>query len=485
MMYQTKFTDFAPVHLEQRLAFDGRQFVRASADEFDRGSPTFLFGLPLVNCARRAAAKAIVARAAANRPSVIQFVNAHCINMMRTNPAYARALSHADTLLPDGSGIALAAKMVGKRVIENLNGTDLFPEICAEAAASGQWVFLLGGKPGIAATVSAAMRRTHKGLYIAGTYHGYAPVDYDACIIEAINTSGASILLVGMGVPQQELWIAKYRSQLTVPVILGVGGLFDYYAGSIPRAPLFMRRAGAEWVWRLMQEPLRLWRRYLFGNPAFIVRALAHAASENRVGERTTLALKRGADFFAALLALALLAPLLIAVAVFIKLDDGGPVLFAQLRIGKSGKPFLLWKFRSMVVNAERRKQALVVHSERRGACFKMAKDPRITRIGRWLRRTSIDELPQLLNIVRGEMSVVGPRPSLPEEVVTYTPRARQRLHGRPGLTCTWQVSGRAEVSFDDQVEMDIAYLRRPSLRRDFALIARTLPAIVEGRGAY
>lgn len=485
MMYQTKFTDFAPVHLEQQLAFDGRQFIRVAADALDRGTMTFLFGLPLVNCARRAAAKAIVARAAANRPSVIQFVNAHCINMMRTNPAYARALSHADTLLPDGSGIALAAKMAGRRIAENLNGTDLFPEVCAEAAASGQGMFLLGSKPGIAATVAAAMRRSHYGLCIAGAYHGYAPTDYDACIIEAINTSGASILLVGMGVPQQELWIAKYRSQLTVPVILGVGGLFDYYAGSIPRAPLFMRRAGVEWVWRLMQEPLRLGRRYLMGNPAFIVRALAYAASEHRADERATLVLKRGADIIAAVAALILLAPLLVTVAALIKLDDGGPVFFAQMRIGKSGKPFLLWKFRSMVVNAERRKQALAVHSERRGACFKMAKDPRITRIGRWLRRTSIDELPQLLNIFRGEMSVVGPRPSLPEEVVTYTPHARQRLCGRPGLTCTWQVSGRAEVSFDDQVEMDIAYLRRPSVGRDFALIARTLPAIVAGRGAY
>ena len=492
-MHQIKFDDFVPVsgpvfkstQTQEQLAFYGRRFVRVAADALDRGAPTFLFGLPLVNSTRRTAAGAIVARAATNRPSVIQFVNAHCINMMRTNPAYARALSHADTLLPDGSGIALAAKMAGRQIAENLNGTDLFPEICAEAAAAGQPLFLLGGKPGVVATVAAAMRRTHQGLTIAGTYHGYAPADYDDCLIDAINTSGASILLVGMGVPEQEIWIAKHRAQLTVPVILGVGGLFDYYSGSIPRAPQFMRRAGAEWVWRLIQEPFRLGRRYLVGNPAFMLRALAHAASENRVGERVTLAVKRGTDILLAVLALVVLAPLLVTVAALVRLDDGGPVLFAQMRIGKSGKPFRLWKFRSMIVNAERRKHALAVLSERRGACFKMAKDPRITRVGRWLRRTSIDELPQLFNIVRGEMSVVGPRPSLPEEVITYGLRARERLRGRPGLTCTWQVSGRAEVSFDDQVEMDIAYLRRPSLGRDFALIARTLPAIVEGRGAY
>ena len=138
-----------------------------------------------------------------------------------------------------------------------------------------------------------------------------------------------------------------------------------------------------------------------------------------------------------------------------------------------------------MAVDAEHRLQALQDVSEREGACFKMKRDPRITPVGRWLRRLSLDELPQLINVMKGEMSIVGPRPALPSEVIAYDDRARGRLNGMPGLTCTWQVSGRAELPFENQVELDIAYLKRPSLLTDLKLILRTIPAVVSGRGAY
>jgi lipopolysaccharide/colanic/teichoic acid biosynthesis glycosyltransferase len=172
-------------------------------------------------------------------------------------------------------------------------------------------------------------------------------------------------------------------------------------------------------------------------------------------------------------------------VALAIKLEDRGPVFFKQRRIGRNGRPFNMYKFRSMVVNAEALRAALLDQSERDSVCFKMKRDPRVTRVGSFLRRWSLDELPQLINVVRGEMSLVGPRPALPVEVAQYDDRSFMRLGGAPGLTCTWQVSGRAEIPFEQQVEMDIAYLEKRGLMADLSLLLRTIPAVVTARGAY
>lgn len=138
-----------------------------------------------------------------------------------------------------------------------------------------------------------------------------------------------------------------------------------------------------------------------------------------------------------------------------------------------------------MAVDAEARRQRLLAKSEREGVCFKMQLDPRVTSVGRWIRRLSLDELPQIFNVLRGEMSIVGPRPALPQEVIAYDCRALNRLNGAPGLTCSWQVSGRADIPFETQVELDIDYLETRSFFGDLKLIARTVPAVVSGRGAY
>lgn len=474
-----------PIGLTTRLSFDQGRFQLLPIDALTANPPTKLFGLPLVNQTLAATAAAIVDRAVNRQSSNIQFINAHCINNLRNDAEYARALSQADTLLPDGSGLSLAAKLAGVSVAANLNGTDLFPLLCAEAAAKGVAIFMLGGKPGIAEAAGVAMREATPGLRIAGVHHGYFdPSDEDE-IIDMINASGASILLVGFGVPRQEIWLAKNKARLELPVVLGVGGLFDYYSGRIPRAPLILRQTGLEWIWRFAQEPRRLARRYTIGNMSFVARAIAHAWQVRGHAERYTKASKRSLDLAIALTALILLGPLFAAVCLLITLEDRGPIFFKQTRIGKNGKPFRMWKFRSMCVDAEARRAALLAKSERDSVCFKMKRDPRITRVGGWLRRMSLDELPQVLNVVRGEMSIVGPRPALPQEVLEYDDWARERLTGLPGITCTWQVSGRANIPFEQQVELDIDYVRRPSVGRDIWLILRTVPAVITGRGAY
>jgi len=196
---------------------------------------------------------------------------------------------------------------------------------------------------------------------------------------------------------------------------------------------------------------------------------------------------KRALDIVLVLGALVALLPLFALVALAIWLHDRGPVLFWQERVGLNGKIFKFPKFRSMCINAEAVRAALLAKNEHgsQGVTFKMKHDPRITPIGRLIRRTSIDEAPQLWSVLCGDMSLVGPRPPLVSEVARYTLLERQRLSVTPGLTCIWQVSGRSEIPFPQQVRMDIDYIQHRSLAADVKLLAKTVPAVVRGRGAY
>ena len=194
---------------------------------------------------------------------------------------------------------------------------------------------------------------------------------------------------------------------------------------------------------------------------------------------------KRVMDIGLIVLALPVLLPLLVVLVLAVRLSSSGPVLFFQTRVGRNGNQFRLVKFRSMYADAETRRAALLATSDRTGVCFKHKAGPRVTPVGRFLRRSSLDELPQLWNVLKGEMSLVGPRPALPEEVAVYSPEAMQRLAGLPGLTGLWQVSGRADIGFDEMVAMDVTYLQTASLRGDLALIFRTFGAVALARGAY
>lgn len=195
---------------------------------------------------------------------------------------------------------------------------------------------------------------------------------------------------------------------------------------------------------------------------------------------------KRVFDFIAAFLGLALLSPVFAAIALAVKLTSRGPVFFVQTRVGRNGRHFRFYKFRSMHDGAEARKAALLLENESAdGVTFKMRDDPRVTPVGRFLRRTSLDELPQLLNVLLGDMSLVGPRPPVPSEVRQYTLEDRKRLNAIPGITGLWQVSGRSDVPFRQQVRLDQDYIRSHSLLRDLSILLRTVPAILSGKGAY
>jgi exopolysaccharide biosynthesis polyprenyl glycosylphosphotransferase len=195
--------------------------------------------------------------------------------------------------------------------------------------------------------------------------------------------------------------------------------------------------------------------------------------------------LKRALDISVASAAIVVAAPIMAATALAIRLDSPGPILFRQVRVGKDGEHFHCYKFRSMYIDAEQRKAELMANNEADGPVFKMKHDPRITRVGRLIRKLSIDELPQLFNVLKGEMSLVGPRPALPSEVARYTYEQIGRLHAIPGITGLQQVSGRSNLDFKRWVELDLQYISEQSVWKDIEILVKTIPAVIFSKGAY
>lgn len=465
---------------------------------------TFVLGFPISNVTLIEAAQLVISLACKKQKSRIAFLNAHGVNIANSDPSYGRVLSRSDHLFADGSGLSIAARLFGSQLRGNVNGTDLFPLICKLCARTGLKIYLLGGRPGIAAAAGRNMVAKFPKLDVVGSADGYFDKVEEKKLIQSINQSGADILMVGLGVPYQDKWIERNQNKMLTTVNIGVGGLFDYYSNRIPRAPLAWRQAGMEWVWRLMQEPRRLASRYIAGNARFLmniswrrVAGTALGARIQAVADAIGLAgrpltdrfrsfTKRAFDVVVSSIALVLFAPVLAATGIAVCLESHGPAFFVQTRVGLNGRPFTMWKFRSMRLGAEQahphRMKKTVDRCDLR---FKARHDPRITRVGQWIRRYSIDELPQFWNVLRGDMSLVGPRPATVAEVARYDWADRERLLVKPGITCTWQVSGRADIPFPEQVEMDRSYIQSQSFWGDVCLLFRTMPAVVSCRGAY
>lgn len=212
------------------------------------------------------------------RKCQVSYLNADCLNIAFTNRAYRAIIRTSHRVFPDGSGVKMASRLTGQVMTDNLNGTDMFAPICEMAQDNGYRIFFLGAKPGVAEDMKEKLLIRYPQLQIAGTQHGYYDED-EAVIVERINASKPHILFVAMGVPQQEGWISRNFDRLDCALMMGVGGLFDYNADRIPRAPKFIRQLGIEWAWRLLQEPQRMWKRYILGNPLFLYRVLKHGKS--------------------------------------------------------------------------------------------------------------------------------------------------------------------------------------------------------------
>ncbi len=660
----------------------------------------------------------------------IAYVNIDCINISQVDKNYARILRDADLVYPDGMGVIFASWVFGQPLRERVNAADLMPEFCHLCAERGYKLFLLGGETGVAEKAAEHLARDYPGLAIVGARHGFFDEAESPALIEEINASGADILLVGMGAPRQEVWIRRHKEELKVPVAWGVGALLDYYAEKFPRAPVWMRRVGLEWFYRLLLEPGRLWKRYLIGNFVFTFRvaflvicdfvigtlswvwaydlrqsmfehgfvfdrplntidhyitalpfilgtwifvcgmmglyrrrrdlsrveemsgilkagfffavssmAVAYMLKEQdlgravigfsilvnfillastriffhayedrqfnrgfgrvrtlivgagptaltvrnrllehpihdhdvvgivddavpketklagcrhvgRIGELADLVHRLGIDqvFFAkpemekkeilnlvvecgekksdcrftvvsdmfevlaqqvdveevdnvpvnvlgsgkrsmdyvigkrvfdVLVAAAILLPSLLLlfapIWILIKLMSPGPVLFRHERVGKDGRRFVMYKFRTMHMNVDPYEEAPI-----------RPDDPRIIGwVGRVLRRTSLDELPQIFNVLRGDMSMVGPRPEMPFIVDRYEKWQRHRLTVKPGITGLWQILGRKDLPLHSNLEYDFYYIRNQSFLFDLSILLKTIPVVLFGAGAY
>lgn len=239
-----------------------------------------ILGLPLDNLTMNEAVTEILKPAPAGRARQVSFVNVDCINQSYQDQDYRRILQDSDLRLGDGIGLRLAGRLLNREIRQNVNGTDLFPRLCQCMQQDGLSLFLLGGRPGVAEAVAQWTAARFPALKIAGTQDGYFAPEHEQSVLEQIRRSGASVLLVAFGAPRQEKWIRRHLHRLDVRSALGVGGLFDFYSGRIPRAPEWMRELGLEWTYRLYQEPGRMWKRYLVGNILFLWRMAAEKLRE-------------------------------------------------------------------------------------------------------------------------------------------------------------------------------------------------------------
>ncbi|WP_408993488.1 exopolysaccharide biosynthesis polyprenyl glycosylphosphotransferase [Streptomyces sp. 1268] len=381
------------------------------------------------------------------------------------------AVLHTAAGSPVDPATAVVAVAPGLLVAAAVAGLRRWPRT-ARRAARVRRVLLVGEASGVDRAAELLTSRT----------------DHDFSLVAAIPVGAARLELEGVQVPGR---LASCPADDDVPTVLG--GVYAHGADLVLVAPGpqltgdRLRRLG----WGLHDRGVALSvLSELPGVAAERVRpvtaaglTLLHIAPPLRGGPQAVV--KNVLDRTGALFGLLALAPLLLAVALSVRLSSRGPVFHRQVRQGQHNRPFTMWKFRTMVADAEQLKDRLAVVNEVDGPLFKMRSDPRVTPVGRMLRRTSIDELPQLLNVLLGHMSLVGPRPPLPEEASRYDEREHRRLTVKPGLTGLWQVSGRSDLSWQEAVSLDLWYVDNWSVAADMGLLARTVRAVTDGRGAY
>jgi exopolysaccharide biosynthesis WecB/TagA/CpsF family protein len=466
----------------------------------------------------------------------------------------------ATLMLADGMPLVWASRLQGTPLPERVAGSEIILSLTAAAAEAGASIFFLGGNPGTGERAAALMTDANPGLKVAGILSPPMGFEKDPEMVAAIRdqviAAKPGLIYSCFGFPKQEWLIQQLQEHLPGSWFLGLGGSLSMIAGEFKKAPAWMRRTGLEWICRLMQEPRRLFTRYIIHDVPFALRLLGSAvwhrwtagdgtesprrsipvnspaaapqvpgvvsygggamadeetrerilrryASMGTSGRRHRAAArlkqfawialltganaaKRMIDIVGALIMLLALSPILMIFALLVKVTSRGPVFFAQTRVGERGRLFKMYKFRSMCADAESLKEELLGDNEvPGGVTFKIKNDPRRTPLGTFMRTWSVDELPQLWNVLKGDMSLVGPRPPLPAEVQKYTLAQRRRLDAIPGLTCIWQVSGRSEIPFERQVELDTEYIDSQSVSLDVRLLFRTVSAVLQRRGAY
>ncbi|MBE9125763.1 WecB/TagA/CpsF family glycosyltransferase [Coleofasciculus sp. LEGE 07092] len=543
----------------------------------------------------------------------------HLVKLQK-DQEFRQAYDCADYKVCDSQLILFLSKLLGSPIKERVSGSDLFPAFCQHHKNNENIkIFLLGAAEGVALKAQYQINQKIGRQIIADVHSpsfGFEKNEKECQeIIGIINQSGATVLAVGVGSPKQEKFISKYKKYFPkIKIFLAIGATIDFEAGNVKRAPRWLSNSGLEWLYRLLSEPKRLWKRYLFEDVIFFWLVLKQkfnfyvepfmesiSTEENfnfqvtfsnntavmRLPDRLTVieavtwkntyqdllqeslkfkeivldfsqtkfidssaigvlisnykrtvergielllrgvnptvmavlemtgldqiltiesprqrksltnpvswpkcqlptthpsvrsGLKRFLDILGAIVGLGITAVVFVPIVIAIKLDNPGPIFFSQIRCGWMGQQFRIWKFRSMCVGAERLQDDIDNHAD--GKIFKNENDPRITRVGRFLRKTSLDELPQFWNVLKGEMSLVGTRPPIPKEVEIYDVPEWQRLDVKPGMTGEWQVNGRSKIrNFEDIIKLDLRYQENWSLMHDLKLIVKTITVVFD-----
>lgn len=441
------------------------------------------------------------------------FVDASSLNHCVSHPSALATLKHADLLIPRGRALQLQLPYSDTDSAQTASTQTLYDELFLELELRKLKVVMLATDKSAAREAEAELIRRYPGLAFSietlNDQYQFSTTE----LAERLTKDKMQVVISLLPSPKQERLLSRLNRLMTDQLMFGIGEglpeslmeLNSHESSLFGRLSVWARKRRHsillrphQWIGfigrTLMSKlssnseptPLNLamsgggWRARLYRT------LIAAKASSFRLRRALGQVFKRAIDLIGVGTGLLLLSPLLLVVALVIKLTSPGPIFYSQMRVGLRGKLFRMWKFRSMYTDADKRKAELEAQNEMAGGVlFKMKHDPRITPIGRVIRRLSIDELPQLLNVLSGEMSLVGPRPALPKEVEAYPVLARARLEVKPGLTGLWQISGRSDLPFDKQVLLDTAYVHTQSTTNDIKLIAKTIPAVVSGKGAY
>lgn len=496
--------------------------VPDSAGEHAQSVSKFILGMRVDATSYAAATELITGWAAQAESRCVIEVPVNAVMESYDDPRFRKVINNADLVVPGGVPIVWMLRALGLKSQQRVYGPELMLHVCEAAARHELPIGLYGGSERALDRLQTQLRSHYPGLPIA--YACSPPFrpptpEEEANTLSEIRQSGCRVLFVGLGCPKQERWMARQRGKLPA-VMLGVGAAFDFLSGEKPRPFPWMQAMGLEWLFRWVTEPRRLFFRYAYHNPRFIVLAAcqlllacwpkelrpraAHMAQigqpmeDDALEERLELRfeeslrqkriyqiLKRAIDVTGAVILLPLLAPVLLVIGGLVAATSSGPVIFRQSRAGYRGREFTMYKFRTMRQEDRAEAPAAKGHPSGRGILVKGKRDPRVTPVGRFLRATSLDELPQVFNVLKGEMSFVGPRPLLSFMLAPYPEFARTRALVRPGITGLWQVRDRENNTSAEAMRLhDLEYISQFSLRSDLAILWRTLFVVVAGNGA-
>lgn len=383
-----------------------------------------------------------------------------------------KALEGFNAVVPDSFWLAKSLSFLYGIRIKRVYGPRLMLRVLREANRYNFKIYLYGSQTQTLKGLTKKLKMRFKKLDIVGAS------SLKGDLIAALKANRIDILFVALGSPRQDVFSYELSKTIPkdskIPVIIPVGAAFDFISGVKKTAPVFMQESGFEWLFRLLSEPARLWKRYLVSIPLYLVLIFV---------QKFKITLKSVRRFSESVIASIIFIgsfPLLLFIYLAVKLDSRGPFIFMQKRMGKDKKPFTIYKIRTMVVGAERLKNKYSHLNEADGPVFKIIDDPRLTRVGKVISRTGMDELPQLINVIKGQMAFVGPRPLPMEEAEKIPSEYWERFSVRPGITSSWVIKGSHNLSFKKWMELDMDYVGANNVLVDLKIAFLTLWLIIK-----